>query len=68
MSLDHVEEIDLERELVECYLCHGPLSYPVACKNCGKTFCLACIQALHAAKAEKNCPHGCSTYIEHQNL
>jgi len=68
ISLDRVKEIDLVREFVECYLCHGLLWYPVACENCEKTCCSACIQALHAAKPEQISLHGCSTYIERQNL
>jgi hypothetical protein len=67
ISLDRVKKIDVVREFVECYLCHGLLWYPVACENCEKTFCSACIQALNAAEPEQISLHGCSKYIERQN-
>jgi hypothetical protein len=67
ISLDRVKEIGLVRELIECSLCHGLLWHPVDCENCEKTFCSSCIQAWHASKSERICPHGCSTYSERRN-
>jgi len=67
ISLDRVEGVDLIRQIVECYFCHGLLWQPVACKSCDKAFCSACIQAFHAARSKEICPYGCSPYTERPN-
>jgi hypothetical protein len=65
IPLDRVTEIDVVvRDLVECYLCHGLVWYPVACETCDKLFCSTCIHAFHQEKSQQSCPHDCSTYIE----
>ena len=52
-------------DLVVCPLCDGVLWLPVACRECEKPFCTACVDAWHIEQADSSlCPNLCGTYVQ----
>lgn len=62
ISFDRVEGIDIERQFIECYFCHGLVWSPIGCKNCDQGFCSLCIQEFHRGQSKQICPHCKSIY------